>query len=86
LLCSQGPALTSLDFYSPSSDDIEKQPTQDTISIKFKLGQRSLQEIQAMVIHEVPRLTKQDKEQAAHFLHVSNQVIEEQAPIIARLS
>jgi two-component system response regulator AtoC len=78
LLCSQGPVLTSLDFYSQNSDDFGKEPSQDTVRIQFKLGRQSLHEIQGMVIHEVLRLTKQDKNQAAHYLHISTQTVDEQ--------
>jgi DNA-binding NtrC family response regulator len=82
LLCAKGPVLTSLDFYSPISVDLEKKPSQDTIRIQFKLGRQSLQEIQSMVIQEVLRLAEQDMEQAARYLHISPQTLEEQMRVL----
>lgn len=78
MLCSQGPVLTSLDFYSQNSTDFEEKPSPHIVRISFELGRQSLFEIQSMVIHEVLRLAKQDKEQTARYLHVSTQTIEEQ--------
>jgi len=78
LLCSQGPVLTSLDFYSQNSDDSGGEPSPNTVRIQFELGRQSLHEIQGMVIHEVLRLAKQDKEQAARYLHISTKMLDEQ--------
>lgn len=77
LLCSQGPLLTSLDFYSQYSDDIGIESSGKTIRINFELGRQSLHEIQRMVIQEVIKLAKGDKQQAARYLHISKQMLEE---------
>ena len=78
VLCSQGPVLNSLDFYSQNSDDSGAGPPPNTVRIQFELGSQSLKEIERMVIHEVLRSTKQDKEQAARLLHISLETLEEQ--------
>lgn len=71
LLCSQGPVLSSLDFYSQNSEDLERELSPRTVRLNFELGRQSLDEIQGMVIYEVLRLAGQDKEQAARYLRVS---------------
>jgi len=86
LLCSQGPVLNSLDFYSQNSDDLAGESSPNTVRIQFELGRQSLQEIQGMVIHEVLRLAKQDKEQAARSLHISTQMLEEQIRLLEEVS
>lgn len=78
VLCAQGPVLTSLDFYSQSSDDLGQELSPRTVRIQFELGQHSLSEIQSLVIQEMLRLAKQDKELAARYLHISPQTLEEQ--------
>jgi two-component system response regulator AtoC len=77
LLCSQGPLLNSLDFYSQNSDDIGVESSEKTIRINFEIGRQSLHEIQGMVVQEVMKLAKQDKKQAARYLHISTQMLEE---------
>jgi len=77
VLCSQTPVLTSLDFYSPTPDDSAEKLSSTTVRIQFDLGRQSLPEIQNMVIHEVLRLSHQDKDQAARYLHISTQTLEE---------
>jgi len=85
LLCSQGPLLTSLDFYSQNSDSLVGEPSPNTVRIHFELGRQSLHEIQGMVIHEVLRLAKQDKEQAASYLHISTQTLDEQIRLLEEI-
>ena len=86
LLCSQGPVLNFLDFYSQNSDDLAGESSPNTVRIQFELGRQSLQEIQGMVIHEVLRLAKQDKEQAARSLHIPTQMLEEQIRLLEEVS
>ncbi|MCA9498913.1 MAG: sigma-54-dependent Fis family transcriptional regulator [Nitrospira sp.] len=76
VLCSQGPILTSLDFYSQHPGSGEGLPP-NTGRVLFEIGQHSLQDIQVMAINEVLRFTKQDKEQAAGYLHISTQTLDE---------
>jgi len=85
LLCSQGPVLTSLDFYSQNSDDLVGGHSPNTVRIHFELGRQSLKEIQGMVIHEVLRLAKRDKEQAARYLHISTQTLDEQIRLLEEI-
>jgi two-component system response regulator AtoC len=77
VLCSQGPVLTSLDFYSQHPDGGGEGLTPNTGRVLFEIGLHSLQDIQGMVIDEVLRFTKQDKEQAARYLHLSPQALDE---------
>ena len=86
LLCSQGPVLNSLDFYSQNSDDFAGEPSPNTVRIQFELGRQSLQEIQGIMIHEVLRLAKQDKEQAARYLHISTKMLDEQIRSLEEVS
>lgn len=76
VLCSQGPVLTSLDFYSqhPGGGD---GLSPNIGRVLFEIGQHSLQEIQVMVIDEVLRFTKQDRERAARYLQISKQTLDE---------
>ena len=76
VLCSQGPVLTSLDFYSQHPGSGEGL-SPNTGRVLFEIGQHRLQDIQVMVIDEVLRFTKQDKEQAADYLHISTQTLDE---------
>ncbi len=76
VLCSQGPVLTSLDFYSQHPGSGEGL-SPNTGRVLFEIGRYSLQDIQVMVIDEVLRFTKQDKEQAADYLHISTQTLDE---------
>ena len=85
LLCSQGPVLSSLDFYSQNSEDFEGELSPRTVRLNFELGRQSLYEIQVMVIQEVLRLARQDKEQAARYLHVSPQTLEEQLKFLGEI-
>ena len=85
VLCAQGPVLTSLDFYSQSSDDLGQELSRNTVRIQFEPGQYSLSEIQNLVIQEILRLAKQDKELAARYLHVSLQTLEEQIRILGEM-
>jgi two-component system, NtrC family, response regulator AtoC len=82
LLCSQGPVLSSLDFYSQNSEGFEGELSPRTVRLNFELGRQSLYEIQGMVINEVLRLAKQDKDQAARYLRVSPQTLEEQLRLL----
>jgi transcriptional regulator with PAS, ATPase and Fis domain len=82
LLCSQGPVLSSLDFYSQNAEGFEGELSPRTVRLNFELGRQSLYEIQGMVINEVLRLAKQDKEQAARYLRVSPQTLEEQLRLL----
>ncbi|HBP88908.1 MAG: sigma-54-dependent Fis family transcriptional regulator [Nitrospira sp.] len=77
VLCSQGPVLTSLDFYSQHTDGGGEGISPNTGRVLFEIGLHSLQDIQAMVIDEVLRFTKQDKDQAARYLHLSKQALDE---------
>ena len=85
VLCAQGPVLTSLDFYSHSSDDLGQELSPNTVRIQFELGQHSISEIQGLVLREVLRLAKQDKELAARYLHVSPQTLEEQIQVLGEM-
>jgi two-component system response regulator AtoC len=78
VLGSQGPILSSQDFQLENSHDVRGNTSQNQVHIQFELGRHSLSEIQGMVIHEVLRLAKQDKEEAARYLHISPQMLEEQ--------
>ena len=78
VLCSQGSVLTALDFYSQHAIDPNEQLPPNTIRLHFELGRYSLSEIQGLVIQEVLRLSDQNKEQAARYLHVSPQTLDEQ--------
>jgi DNA-binding NtrC family response regulator len=80
VLCSQGPVLTALDFYSQQSTGLGGDLASNTVRIHFELGRYSLAEIQGLVIQEVLRLSHQDKDQAARHLHISRQALEEQLP------
>lgn len=83
LLCSQGPILTSLDFYSQNSEEFGGEHFPNIVRIQFELGRQSLHDIQRMVIHDVLRLAKQDKVQAASYLHISPQTLDEQIRLFA---
>ncbi|WP_447968914.1 sigma-54-dependent transcriptional regulator [Nitrospira sp. M1] len=76
LLCTEGPILKSLDFYSQSSRDFEGELSSSTVRLNFELGQHSLSEVQGLVVQEVLRLVNQDKEQAARYLQISVQTLE----------
>ncbi|MDR4495709.1 MAG: sigma-54 dependent transcriptional regulator, partial [Nitrospirales bacterium] len=78
VLCAQGPVLTSLDFYSQSTDHLEQEPSHNTVRIQFQLGEHSLTEIHGLIIREILRLAKQDKDLAARYLYVSLETLEEQ--------
>lgn len=77
VLCSQGPVLTSLDFYSQHPTGGWEGLAPNTGRVLFEIGLHSLQDIQVMVIDEVLRFTKQDKDQAARYLHLSTQTLDE---------
>ena len=77
VLCSHCPVLTSLDFYSQHPEGGGEGLSPNTGRVLFEIGLHSLQDIQDMVIDEVLRFTKQDKEQAAQYLHLSTQELDE---------
>ena len=77
VLCSKKSVLTSLDFFTQPSTDNEGELGPNMVRIEFELGQRSLSEIQSMVVQEVLRISNQDKDQAARYLHVSPQTLDE---------
>ncbi|MGB0909545.1 MAG: sigma-54-dependent transcriptional regulator [Nitrospirales bacterium] len=78
LLCADGPILTAVDFSPQHTGDIESDSKASIVRIQFALGQRSLQEVQGMIVHEVLRLVGQDKEQAAQYLQISTQSLDQQ--------
>jgi DNA-binding NtrC family response regulator len=84
VLCSQKSVLTSLDFFTQPSTDNGGELAPNMVRIEFELGRRSLSEIQSMVVQEVLRLSNQDKDLAAHYLHVSPQTLDKQPGKLGR--
>jgi DNA-binding NtrC family response regulator len=78
VLCSQKSVLTSLDFFTQPGADNGGELAPNMIRIEFELGRHSLSEIQSMVVQEVLRLSNQDKDLAARYLHVSPQALDKQ--------
>ncbi len=75
-LCSHGPVLSAQDFHFQKAPTNEQPSSPNSIHLQFELGRQSLADIQRIVIHEVLRLSNQDKEQAARYLHVSPETLE----------
>lgn len=77
VLCSQDSVLTSQNFFSQEATDKGGELPPNTVRIHFEIGRYSLSEIQGMVVQEVLRLSNQDKDQAARYLHISPQTLDE---------